>query len=224
MLVIDPISALIKTGGHIAASHASVRMMDLAKSHGITTIITSLVADDPEREGTSTQISTIADTWIHLAYLVKGGERNRTISIVKSRGTRHSGQVRELLLSDSGISLADVYAAGGEVLVGTARWEREMEEADAERRRIVDIEKKRRELHLAEAEVAAQIATLQRELDARRSELESVETGERDRLTRRDASHAGMLQRRTADQDNHGLRTRNSSTQRSGGRTKARAS
>ena len=84
VLVIDPISALSKTGGHVAASHASVRIMDLAKSRGITTICTSLVStDDAETESTSTQISTIADTWIHLAYLIKGGERNRTLTVVK---------------------------------------------------------------------------------------------------------------------------------------------
>jgi len=38
---------------------------------------------------------TIADSWIHLAYLVRGGERNRTLTIVKSRGMPHSNQVRE---------------------------------------------------------------------------------------------------------------------------------
>ena len=217
LLVIDPISALIKTGGHVAASHASVRVMDLAKSRGITTVITSLVASDaPEYEGTSTQISTIADTWIHLAYLVKGGERNRTLSVVKSRGTKHSGQVRELLLSDDGISLADVYSAGGEVLVGTARWEREMEELEAERRREAELEQRRQALRLAEAEVAARITSLQRELEARRAELESVESGERDRQTRREASHQAVLRRRTADRDHDGRRAKKTSARRTG--------
>ena len=210
VLVIDPISALIKTGGHIAASHASVRIMDLAKSRGITTIITSLVASDtPEEEGTPTQISTIADTWIHLAYLIKGGERNRTISIVKSRGTRHSSQVRELLLSDDGMDLADVYSAGGEVLVGTARWEREQEEQDAERRRRAEINARRRQLQLAEAEIAARMTTLQRELEARRAEIDQVDQGEKDRIQRRDESHAGVLSRRKADAEDGASSARN---------------
>jgi circadian clock protein KaiC len=205
LLVIDPISALIKTGGHIAASHASLRILDLAKSRGITTVTTSLVASDtPEEEGTPTQISTIADTWIHLAYLVKGGERNRTISVVKSRGTRHSSQVRELLLSDDGIDLADVYSAGGEVLVGTARWEREQEEQETERKRRADLESKRRQLQLAEAEIAARMAALERELEARRAEIDLVEHGEQERLQRRDESHAGVLRRRKADAEDGG--------------------
>lgn len=62
----------------------------------------------PEAEGTPLEISTLADTWIHLSYVIHAGERNRGLSIVKSRGTRHSNQVRELLLSDAGITLADV--------------------------------------------------------------------------------------------------------------------
>src|SRR6202044_1405878 len=76
----------------------------------------------------SLQISTLADTWIHLSYLVQAGERNRGLSIIKSRGTAHSNQVRELVLSDSGVTLADTYAAGGEVLMGTMRWEKESAE------------------------------------------------------------------------------------------------
>ena len=69
--------------------------------------------------GSPLQISTIADTWIHLNYLMQGGERNRGLSIIKSRGTAHSNQVRELILSDDGVTLADTYTAGGEVLMGT---------------------------------------------------------------------------------------------------------
>ena len=200
VLVIDPISALGKTGGHIAASHASVRIMDFAKSRGITTLCTSLLASDaPDREMTATQISTIADTWIHLAYLVKGGERNRTLTIVKSRGTKHSRQVRELLLSDDGVSLADVYSAGGEVLVGTARWEREREEQEAERRQAAETKRKRTQLQLAEAEVSARIAALQRELEAHRDDLVAAEQDERDRLDHRTIGVAAVRVRRTAD-------------------------
>ncbi|MES2176387.1 MAG: circadian clock protein KaiC [Gemmatimonadota bacterium] len=202
VLVIDPISALAKTGGHVAASHASVRIMDFAKARGITTICTSLVTSDVvDAESTATQISTIADTWIHLAYLVKGGERNRTLTIVKSRGTKHSSQVRELILSDDGVSLADVYSAGGEVLVGTARWEREREDREAEERKAAEIRRKRLHLELAEAEVVARIAALQRQLESHRSELRTGEAEENERVRRRASDTAAVLERRTADVD-----------------------
>jgi circadian clock protein KaiC len=44
--------------------------------------------------------------------VVQAGERNRGLSIIKSRGTAHSNQVRELILSDSGVTLADTYYGG----------------------------------------------------------------------------------------------------------------
>ncbi len=196
-MVLDPISALAKTGGHVAAVHASLRLLDYAKAQGITVFCNSLVSDsDGLAEGTMTQISTIADTWIHLAYVVLGGERNRTLTIVKSRGTKHSNQVRELVLSNEGITLADVYSAGGEVLMGTARWEKEAEVRKEERHRRAKSERARRELELAEAEVSARIALLQRELEARRSELSLLEDADASHEQGLGTTHENMLRLR----------------------------
>jgi circadian clock protein KaiC len=171
VLVIDPISALGKTGGHVAAIHASLRLLDAARSEGITVLCTSLGSgENAFTETTETQISTIADTWIHLAYVVLGGERNRTLTVVKSRGMKHSNQVRELILSDRGVTLADVYTAGGEVLVGTARWEREAQVREQEAHRALETARRRRDLDLAEAEIQARLQVLQAELEASRTE------------------------------------------------------
>lgn len=129
-LVIDPVSNLAKLGNELTARGVAERLVDWTKTEGITLICTSLL-DELNGQlvgGTPLQISTIADTWIHLNYLVQAGERNRGLSIVKSRGTSHSNQVRELVLSDKGVTLADVYTAGGEVLMGTMRWEKETAE------------------------------------------------------------------------------------------------
>jgi circadian clock protein KaiC len=202
VLVIDPISALGKTGGTIAASHASLRLIDFAKERGITVICTSLVhGNEPSEESTAIQISTIADTWIHVAYLVKGGERNRTLTVVKSRGMKHSNQVRELILSDAGITLTDVYTAGGEVLVGTARWEREQRQRDDERRRRADVDRRRLELEHAEAEIRARMAALERELAARRAELDVDAAEERQVQSRHHSDEATLRRLRSADGD-----------------------
>ena len=126
-LVIDPLSALSKAGNERTALSVVERLIDWTKSAGITVVCTSLLgASGPQVEGTPLQVSTIADTWIHLNYLVQSGERNRGLSIIKSRGTAHSNQVRELVLSNKGVTLADAYTAGGEVLMGTLRWEKEL--------------------------------------------------------------------------------------------------
>ncbi|HEX5971048.1 MAG TPA: ATPase domain-containing protein, partial [Gemmatimonadaceae bacterium] len=173
-LVLDPISALGKTGGEIAAVHSSLRLLDYARALGITALSTSLMSQGANVEATSMEISTIADTWIHLAYSIHGGERNRTLTVVKSRGMRHSNQVRELILSDAGVTLADVFTAGGEVLVGTARWEYERSVRERAERERLEREHRRRVAEQNVARLEAQIAGLRAELEAQRSEMEVV--------------------------------------------------
>jgi circadian clock protein KaiC len=183
-MVIDPLSAIVKTGALLYARAVGNRLIYLVQDNHITTFITSLVdGDDPQAEATELQISTIADTWIHLSYLVRGGERNRALTIIKSRGTKHSNQVRELVLSSSGLSLTEPYSSGGEVLMGTLRWERESEERDRKLQRGAEFTHKRRELQFAEADITARIAALQLDLDKQRSELALYTEGDEVRHT-----------------------------------------
>jgi circadian clock protein KaiC len=171
-VVIDPLSAIAKTGALSLARAVGSRLIYKVRSHQITSLITSLVdGDDPQAEATALQISTIADSWIHLSYLVRGGERNRALTIVKSRGTAHSNQVRELVLSAAGPKLADVYSSGGEVLMGTLRWEKEVEEKARKLQRHAEFSHKRRELQHAEADIVARIAALQLDLERQRAAL-----------------------------------------------------
>jgi circadian clock protein KaiC len=80
---------------------------------------------DPHLETTPLHVSTISDSWIQISYSLLDGERNRALSIIKSRGSKHSNQLRELVFSDKGITLADPYTADGKVLMGTLRQEKE---------------------------------------------------------------------------------------------------
>jgi circadian clock protein KaiC len=202
-LVIDPISALAKTGGHVSAVHASMRLLDYAKCRGITTLCTSLVnSSDISEESTDTEISTIADTWIHLAYKVLGGERNRTLTIVKARGIGHSNQVRELILSNDGITLADVYSAGGEVLVGTARFEREAAIRLTQQRRELEIGLRRAELKASESELRARAEIVQRELEAKRAEIALFETSEATEVEEEHTARSTVQRLRGADRVN----------------------
>lgn len=171
-MVIDPLTAIAKAGSLDAARAVANRLIYMVKDEAITLLVTALSeTDDPRAESTDLQISTIADTWIHLSYLVRGGERNRALTIVKSRGTWHSNQVRELVLGKSGPTLTDVYSAGGEVLMGTLRWEKEAEESSRKIRQRAEFDQKRRELQSAEARISAQIKALQMDLQRQRAEL-----------------------------------------------------
>ena len=194
-VVIDPMSAISRTGALSSARAIGNRLIYMLRDRQITTVITALVeGNDPQAEATELQISTIADNWIQLSYLVRGGERNRALTIVKSRGTRHSNQVRELILSDSGLALAELYSSGGEVLMGTLRWEKESEEKSRMLLRNTESAHKRRELEFVEADTAARITALQLDLERHRAALalyarddaaRQVSSGERQTEVRR---------------------------------------
>jgi circadian clock protein KaiC len=171
-LVVDPLSALARAGNEGTSNAVAERLIDWAKAEGITMLCTSLLDSKSlaSAEGTPIKISTLADTWIHMSYLVNAGERNRGLSIIKSRGTGHSNQVRELILSDKGVTLADAYMAGGEVLMGTLRWEKELALRDAKAEAEKASQRQRLKIEREEAELTARIKLLQVELEMKRVE------------------------------------------------------
>lgn len=170
-LVVDPLSALSSKLAHIASADATQMFLDYLKAEGITVVNTSLLDGPDVGEATSTGISTIADTWIHLSYVVHEGERNRALTIVKSRGSGHSNQVRELTLSDAGVTLTDVFTAQGQVLMGVARWEREQVERAARKQAKRASEIARVKLNSAQAEAGARLLALRTEMEARNAEI-----------------------------------------------------
>ncbi|HET6407665.1 MAG TPA: circadian clock protein KaiC, partial [Chthoniobacteraceae bacterium] len=174
-LVIDPLSALECVGGGRAARAIAERLIYLCRNSGITALFTSLLeGTDPHLETTSLHISTISDTWMEISYRLQGGERNRALTIVKSRGSNHSNQQRELIFSDSGITLANPYSGGGEVLMGTMRIEKETAMHAEVERKQGEIEQKRRELEVIMAERDHRLEAAQRELAIRSEELTTL--------------------------------------------------
>jgi circadian clock protein KaiC len=171
-LVIDPVSTLSKTGNELTAHSVAERLIDWSKADGVTLVCTSLLDEMSSQSegGSPLQISTLADTWIHLNYLVQAGERNRGMSIIKSRGTAHSNQVRELILSETGVTLTDTYTAGGEVLMGTMRWQKESADRVALEVAEVAGKLKRVRLDAEEAELEVRLKSLQTELVAKQVE------------------------------------------------------
>jgi circadian clock protein KaiC len=200
-LVIDLLSALSSKIAHAASADASQVFLDFLKAEGITVVNTSLMDGLSTDEATASGIATIADTWIHVSYVVQDGERNRALTIVKSRGTGHSNQVRELTLSDEGVSLTDVFVAQGKVLMGVARWEWEQEEAAGTKRTRVAAELKRLQLQLLQAEAAARLQVVRTEMEARSAEISVLAdaTGSASKLLKTD--RAVLRKMRHADED-----------------------
>ena len=179
-IAIDPISALARVGGGLAARAVAERLIHLCRNSGITVFFTSLLEGvDPHLETTPLHVSTISDTWIQLSYELQGGERNRALSVIKSRGSKHSNQVRELIFSDNGLTLEDPYTAGGEVLMGTLRLEKEKAiRAETERKRR-EIEQKRREVDLLLRERDMRLDGAQSDLRTRAEELDALALAEK---------------------------------------------
>jgi len=174
-VVIDPVSALSKSGNEGTVRSVTERLIDWTKAAGITVVCTSLLDETrPLVEGTPLQISTIVDTWIYLDYLIQAGERNRGLSIIKSRGTAHSNQVRELVLSDSGVTLADAFTAGGAVLMGTMRWEKERAVRGVRDETEAFAKQKQATLATEEALLEVRLKAVQLELEVKRAEMQAL--------------------------------------------------
>lgn len=174
-VAIDPFSALVEVGGEMAARNAAERLIYFCRNARITLLFTSLLeGKDAALETTPLHVSTLADTWMQISYALLGGERNRGLTIIKSRGSKHSNQLRELIFSDTGITLADPYTAGGEVLMGTLRIERENCMRDEHERLRNEIEQKCREIELIQVERDLRVEAIRRDLQVRDQELKRL--------------------------------------------------
>jgi circadian clock protein KaiC len=200
-LVIDPLSALSSKLAHVPSADAAQQFLDFLKGEQITVVNTSLMDGISTDEATATGISTIADTWIHLSYVVQDGERNRALTIVKSRGTGHSNQVRELSLSNKGVNLTDVFIAQGKVLMGVARWEREQAEQAAKARTEVATDLKRIQLQFAQDDAKARLHVVKTEMEARVAEIEAmvVASGKESQLLKSDRATVSKMRYADAD-------------------------
>jgi len=200
VVVIDPISNLTNVGTENDVKFMLTRLIDYLKTRGITTLSTSLM--DSEADGQAGQgISSLMDTWIRLRMFENGNERNRGITVVKSRGMAHSNQIREFLITDHGATLTDVYLGRtGGLLMGSSR---AAEEAREEAETLVqqqENERRRRELENRLRSLDAQIAALRSEFETEEKELGKIireEALNREAIAR---SRADMAHLRKADE------------------------
>jgi circadian clock protein KaiC len=119
-IVIDPITSFLRVGSKSQTASMLLRQVDILKSKGVTALFTALVPSESS-ERTDVEISSLIDTWIAVATVESGGERNRTLSVVKSRGMSHSNQLTEFVITNAGVDLLDTYVGAGGVLTGSAR-------------------------------------------------------------------------------------------------------
>jgi circadian clock protein KaiC len=174
IVVIDPISNLTHVGTTSDVNLMLTRLIDFLKSKGITAVTTSL--KEGEHESTSSaSVSSLMDTCIRLRMFESGSERNRGISIIKSRGMAHSNQIREFLITDEGLKILDVYlGAEGKVLMGSERAAQEAKERAMAVEYGQDVERKKRDLENKLRSLDAQISMLRSEFEMSAGELSKL--------------------------------------------------
>jgi circadian clock protein KaiC len=171
VVILDPIGDLIQAGNRRETSTLLTRLIDFLKLRGITTLFTDLThLNDTEK--TNVDISSLVDTWLFLRDIELGGERNRAMYILKSRGMAHSNQIREFLLTGQGIELTDVYVGPESVLTGSSRLAQERREKATAILRKQEIEFRERERERKREALEARITAMRKEFEA--EEVEAI--------------------------------------------------
>lgn len=171
-ILIDPISVFTSDA---TSQRAVRRIIEMCKRKDITIVLTSLLDRNAgEAESSRSYVSTLCDSWIHLSYVVNGGERNRALTIVKSRGTAHSNQVGELLLNSDGISIAEAYTEDGAVLMGSLRWQKERASQRALQEAADEASRQYQEAKRSVEELVQRMAGLSSELTDKRADLDRL--------------------------------------------------
>lgn len=199
IVIVDPVSNLTAVGSSVEVKSVLTRLFDYLKSAHVTPLLTDLVHFGHNLESTNEEISSLIDTWILLRDIEINGERNRGLYILKSRGMAHSNQIREVLLSDRGIELLNVYLGTGGVLTGSARAAQEAQEKAEARDYQRDVDRKMREQERKRKVLEAKIEGLRAEFDMESEELRFMAADEKKKRNGVISERAEMARLRKAD-------------------------
>ncbi|GAC1589836.1 MAG: circadian clock protein KaiC [Ginsengibacter sp.] len=177
-VILDPITNLITVGSVSDVKSILIRLIDFLQNEQITVMFTALTLNNIVNEQTDEGVSSLVDTWIQVRDIEFNGERNRGMYIMKSRGTHHSNQVREFLISSNGLDLVDVFLGPDGVLTGSARQAYKLLEATGVALKKNVLESKNNEISRKEAILNSRIAALRTEFESVRDELNKIQIEE----------------------------------------------
>jgi circadian clock protein KaiC len=198
-----------------------LRFVNACKKRGVTVFLINQAAGFSETQEVSGMgFSSLVDTVLAMRYVEGGGEVNRVLMVMKARGSKHSNQYREFLITDNGIEVTDVYVGDGGLLTGTARQEREARDAAERLLKHQEVEHKQKELARMRAAFEAENARRRWELAAAELEIEQLKAA-RDVLG---AGHDERGRMRGEDRNSKRLQSRSAKRERraSGGKRGAK--
>jgi circadian clock protein KaiC len=173
IVIIDPISNFLLSGPPMEAQSMLMRLVDFLKDHQITALFTNMITGGP-MDATDASITSLIDTWLFVRDIELGGERNRGLYVLKSRGMGHSNQIREFVMSDKGIDLKDVYVGTEGVLTGSYRMACEAREKAVTLLRKQEIGRHQRGLERKRKALEAQMTALRIEFEAEEDEVNQI--------------------------------------------------
>ncbi|HTF29957.1 MAG TPA: ATPase domain-containing protein, partial [Flavitalea sp.] len=170
-IILDPITNLITVGSVAEVKSILIRLIDFLQAEGITVLFTALTLNNIIHEQTDEGVSSLVDAWILVRDIEANGERNRGMYIMKSRGMKHSNQVREFVITNNGLDLMDVYLSNDEVLTGSARESMQLQEATGAELRTHALSRKDREVARKRLILESKISSLKEEFESVQEEL-----------------------------------------------------
>jgi len=173
-IVLDPITNLITVGSVSEVKAMLIRLIDFLQEEQITVMFTALTLNTIISDQTDEGVSSLVDAWLLVRDIEYNGERNRGMYIMKSRGMKHSNQVREFVITDKGLDLVDVYLGPEGILTGSAREAQILQEQTGDVLRDYAVTRKDREIVRKRKVLEAKISSLQTEFESAEDELNKI--------------------------------------------------
>lgn len=174
VVILDPITNLITVGDLGEVKMMLIRLIDFLQKEQITVMFTALSLNTVVNEQTDEGVSSLVDAWLLVRDIEYNGERNRGMYIMKSRGMKHSNQVREFIITDKGLDLVEVYLGPEGVLTGSAREAHALNERTGEALHQHAMSRKDREIMRKRKVLEAKIQSLNTEFESVEEELNKV--------------------------------------------------
>jgi circadian clock protein KaiC len=195
IVVIDPITGFLHSGTPSETRSMVLRLVDFLKEQQITALMTTLTGD-VAAEHSEVNISSLVDTWLLLRDIESAGERNRGLYILKARGVAHSNQIREFLLTGSGVQLREVYLGEVGLMTGSARVAQEAKDAADALLAQQEFEKQQLRIDRRRKALDAQLAAIRYEIETDEQEAKQLLSQEALRLNKRDRDRKEMARSR----------------------------
>lgn len=170
-VVLDPITNLVTVGSMSEVKSMLIRLIDFLQAQQITVLFTALTRESAVDEQADEGVASLVDAWLQVRDIETNGERNRSLYVMKSRGMKHSNQVREFIITDDGLNLVNVYLGAEGVLTGSAREAQQLEAETGVALRGHALTRKDREIKRKRLVLESKIAGLKEEFESVQEEL-----------------------------------------------------